>query len=184
MKKYLQSLLMYASVAIITLGVLIPSGYLLGPWFEHKYFPILANQVHSIERHGRWVTWSTVLDKKRNCRITDTSFSLIRNKPVNPERIPLAVTNVITQRPISLVTFPVGTFAMGPLQIYMPQYFVTDQFDYQLRIEGVVVYDCGFPWPSYDIIGPVVVPGMDTPYGIVDDLPKEITNPDLVKKAD
>jgi hypothetical protein len=174
-----QSIVTYLSITIIAIGILLPALFIIGPWVEHKYFPILVNQEYQVERHGSWVSWVTIQDKQRACKLIDASYNISRIKPVIIEKIPVDVINIPTNAPIKIITFPVGKFQAGPFRVFIPSFFVNSKKqEFDIKIEGIAYYNCGFPWLSYEILGPVKIPMTDTPYGIIEGLLEIQVNPD------
>lgn len=137
-----------ASGVVAIAGLLAVLGY--GPGLEERVFPILSGQlVDSVERDGRSVTFSMVVDKVRDCRFVSGDWTINDNG----RQSPVLVLNPIG-RPVSgAVTYSPGTLRIGPFTTELP-------FDAggEAYIYAYLYYDCHFGWLSRQILGPVPVP--------------------------
>lgn len=148
---------LFTSLAFWAIALMISAPFVVwfGPSLEERFFPVLGSQVVTVERNGNEVTFSIVVEKLRDCRFVEATYSIGRIRGDTVDRAPLVVKNLASLSPEGTATYPPGRIGTGPFLAIIPDLFL----DGPSIIEGLIVYDChGGIWYIEQIFGPVIVP--------------------------
>lgn len=177
-KKIIHGFYIFITIFII-LFVSIPLIFTLSPFIAEKYWPVIESVDVKIERHGNVVTFVPTVHKERECRIVDIGWHIIRSSEIINSAIPIDVVNIATGYSAEgNSSYVKSIYELGPFQFMIPNYFDYGKTVENLKVSGLLYYDCNLPWYSRAVLGPFHMPTEDTMFGIIPGL--EIK--DLVRK--
>lgn len=139
----------------VALLIAAPFFVWFGPTLEQRFFPVLGEQVVTVQRDGNLVTFSDVVEKLRDCRVVEVTYSMARVRGDIVDRAPVAVRNLAGIGPDSTATYPPGRTGTGPFVAIIP-----DLWPDVTAIEGLIVYDChgDLLWHTNQVFGPFPIP--------------------------